>query len=229
MPDGLVVHRFGAFEFDPQSRSLSHQQTSVRLSMPQGAILAHLLSHAGAIVSREALTHAGWPGSAVNGNSLDVAIHRLRFVLGKGGVFIETVPLEGYRFVAPVDRVERQVRGPLDVQLEPFVAFVQGRSQLDTLDRDQIRRAREALDESVRQAPDYARAHVLLAMACGLEYEAGATDERRNRALLDDGIGHARRGCERAPDSGEAWGALAFVLGLSGADDQAAAAACKAT
>src|SRR3954470_482993 len=138
MPDGLVVHRFGAFEFDPQSRSLSHQQTSVRLSMPQRAILAHLLSHAGAIVPRDALTDAGWPGSAVNGNSLDVAICRLRFVLEKGGVFIETVRSEGYRFVAPVDRVER--RGPLDVQLEPFVAFVQGRSQLDTLHRDQIRR-----------------------------------------------------------------------------------------
>src|SRR3954468_7446245 len=117
MPDGLVVHRFGAFEFDAQSRSLSHQQTSVRLSMPQRAILAHLLSHAGAIVPRDALTDAGWPGSAVNDNSLDVAIHRLRFVLGKGGVVIETIYQKGYRFAAAVDRVERQVRGPLDVQI----------------------------------------------------------------------------------------------------------------
>jgi len=45
MPEGLVVYRFGACEFDPESRSLFRADTRVRLSLPQQAILAHLLSH----------------------------------------------------------------------------------------------------------------------------------------------------------------------------------------
>jgi DNA-binding winged helix-turn-helix (wHTH) protein len=76
MPDGLVVYRFGAFEFNPESRSLSRADARVTLPAPQAAILAHLLSHSGAVVPKDKLIDAGWPGLAVAENSLNQAVHR---------------------------------------------------------------------------------------------------------------------------------------------------------
>jgi non-specific serine/threonine protein kinase len=80
----VVVHRFGPFELDPASRELFRGQKSVRLSSPQSAILTHLVTHAGVVVSKERLIEAGWGGMAVSENSLDQAISRLRKVLGDG-------------------------------------------------------------------------------------------------------------------------------------------------
>src|SRR4051794_26299598 len=104
MPEGLVFYRFGAFEFDPESRSLSRGDARVTLSAPQAAILAHLLSHAGALVTKDALTEAAWPGLAVGEDSLSQVIHRLRKALAGNTTYIETVPHHGYRFVVPVER-----------------------------------------------------------------------------------------------------------------------------
>jgi len=96
MADRMVVYRFGPFEFDAHSRGLFRERMPLRLSMPQGAILAHLLSHAGTLVPKGTLTEAGWHSLAVSDGSLDVAIHRLRKVLGADRVYIETVPHQGY-------------------------------------------------------------------------------------------------------------------------------------
>lgn len=64
MPDGLVVYRFGAFEFDSESCGLSSraQSRDVTLPAPQAAILAYLLAHAGPPISKDALIQAGLAG-----------------------------------------------------------------------------------------------------------------------------------------------------------------------
>src|SRR4051812_15161497 len=130
MPEGLVFYRFGAFEFDPESRSLSRggadksrptfSAKRVTLSVPQAAILAHLLSHAGALVTKDALTESAWPGLAVGEDSLSQVIHRLRKALAGDTTYIETVPHHGYRFVVPVERAVREVSaGSVEARLEP--------------------------------------------------------------------------------------------------------------
>jgi hypothetical protein len=48
---------------------------------------------------------------------------------------------------------------------------VQGRTELDTLDRDAIGRARHAFEDALREAPDYMPAKLGFAMACGLAFE----------------------------------------------------------
>ena len=229
----MVVHRFGPFELDPATRRLLREAKPVRLSTPQSAILTHLVAHAGEVVSKDALMAAGWGRAAITDNSLVQSIARLRKVLGgsrrSGAVQIETLPSHGYRFNAIVQRVERHSPDSgIEAQLEPYLAFVHGQTQLDTLDCAAIQRARQVFEEVLRQAPDYARAHTGLGMACGLAFEAGAVDQRRNTAALEAGISHARRACELAPGSGEAWSTLAFLLGLSGQTGQAVAAANKA-
>jgi DNA-binding winged helix-turn-helix (wHTH) protein len=229
---GLFVYRFGPFELDAANRRLFRDSIRVRVSGPQLAILTHLVLHPDVTMSKDTLVNVGWGGQAVSDNSLEQAIHRLRKLLGdgvEGSHYIERVPHRGYRLGVPVVRVTRDASNdPLDTQLEPFLASVHGRMQLDTLDRGEIRQAREGLESVLREAPDNARAHALLAMACGLAFESTALETCPDTATLTDGIAHARRGCELAPDSGEAWSTLAFVLGLGGSTAHAVAAAHKA-
>jgi DNA-binding winged helix-turn-helix (wHTH) protein len=228
----MVVHRFGDFELDAANRRLFREQKRVRLSDSQSAILAHLVTRAGEVVSKEALIEAAWGGFAISANSLDQSISRVRRILGSprnGAVYIETLPHRGYRFSAPVERVDRDgLDVSLEAQLQPFATFMEGQAQLDTLDRDAIQHARHAFEHALRQAPGYARAHVGLGMACGLAFEASATDSCRDTAALEMGIHHAQKGRDLAPRSGEAWSTVAFVLGLTGRTTQAIAAATMA-
>jgi len=238
-----MVHRFGPFELNAATGKLRRDGASVRLSVPQSAILTYLVARVGDVVSKEALIEAGWDRLAITDNSLEQAISRLRKLLAEGhtrggppegghhtaAAYIETVPSQGYRFTASVQRDTHDQRvAPLEAQLAPFRAFVQGRTDLDTLDRHAIGRARSAFEDALRRAPDYAPAHVGLAMACGLAFEATTPDPVRDAAPLELGICHARKASALAPASGEAWSTLAFLLHLNGKTEDAAAAAHNA-
>ena len=59
----------------------------------------------GALVSKDALIEAAWPGQAVEESNLTVQIAALRRVFAEvpgGDRWIETMPRRGYRFVGPV-------------------------------------------------------------------------------------------------------------------------------
>lgn len=79
---GRSVYRFGPFELDAPRGRLFRGATRLPLSEPQAAILLHLISHVGEVVSKDALATAAWRYAAVAGNSLDQAISRLRKTLG---------------------------------------------------------------------------------------------------------------------------------------------------
>lgn len=55
-----------------------------------------LIDHFGAVVSRDALSEAGWPGGHANRNALDVHVLRLRRRLAEAGLAIRTVRSRGY-------------------------------------------------------------------------------------------------------------------------------------
>ena len=118
----------------------------MRLSDPQAAILLRLVANAGQVVSKEALVDAGWDTVAVGDNTLDQSMSRLRKRLGQtagGACYIETVPNQGYWFAATVERTVRVCAdASRDDTLAPFLACIQGRSDVDTLTRDAIHRAR---------------------------------------------------------------------------------------
>jgi adenylate cyclase len=72
-------------------------------------VLSVLLQRPGELLSRDEIMVAAWPGMAVEDNNLNVQISTLRRVLDQDraqGSCIQTVPGRGYRFVAPVTRVE---------------------------------------------------------------------------------------------------------------------------
>ena len=72
-------------------------------------VLRALLERPGDLVSRDEIIAAAWPGTVVDYNNLNVQISALRRVLDQdraSGSCIQTVSGRGYRFVAPVKRVE---------------------------------------------------------------------------------------------------------------------------
>jgi TolB-like protein len=105
---------FEGWRFDPRAGGLLRQNATgawrpVSIGERARIILAFLLEHAGALVSKDAIIDAAWPQLAVEPNNLTVQIAALRRVLDEGRAgdsCIQTVPGRGYRFVVHVTRLE---------------------------------------------------------------------------------------------------------------------------
>jgi DNA-binding winged helix-turn-helix (wHTH) protein len=223
---------FGNFRLDTRKRQLTRGDEVLELSEHQLDVLAHLVAHAGDVVSKDALIDAAWRGVAVTDNSLEQAISVLRRTLGdtpRKPQMIQTVPRRGYRFGPEVTRADaRASDAELDALLEPYRAWVEGRAALETLERDAVLRAERAFTALVERAPEYAPAHLALANACVMHFEATRADEVPDADSLLRAGQHAREACRLDAQSGEAWATLALVHYRSGLAVQAIAAARRA-
>lgn len=106
-----MVYRFGEIEFDPHTGELWRATRRIRLRPQPCAALVYLLDHAGRLVSREELRCALWsPGTFVEfDGGLNSCIKQVRAALGESRAhprYIETLARRGYRFIAPVTRVD---------------------------------------------------------------------------------------------------------------------------
>jgi DNA-binding winged helix-turn-helix (wHTH) protein/TolB-like protein len=109
--------RFGRFEFDPASLTLTREGRSVRFQPQPARVLAMLLEQPGEVVSRDALRQRIWnDGTFVDfERGLNFCIAHIRSALGDSAespVFVETLPRRGYRFVAPVHRIDPRAPDP---------------------------------------------------------------------------------------------------------------------
>jgi len=107
--------RFGAFEFDPERRELRKRGLRVRVPDQSLTILSALLERPGEIVTRDFIQANLWPNGTVVGfeQSINAALRRLRVALGDSAAtarFVERVPRQGYRFIAPLERLPRPER-----------------------------------------------------------------------------------------------------------------------
>lgn len=75
---------------------LHHHEAWVALPPVEARLMAALLDRSGAVVSRDALARAGWPGGAPGRNALDVHVLRLRRRVDPLGFVIRTVRSRGY-------------------------------------------------------------------------------------------------------------------------------------
>ena len=110
-------YRFGAFEIDFLDSELRRQGLKVKLNEKPLQVLALLLERAGHLVSRENLRQRLWAADTYVDfdANLNTTLSTLRHALGDSSenpVFIETVPRQGYRFIAPVTLIEERVGGP---------------------------------------------------------------------------------------------------------------------
>jgi DNA-binding winged helix-turn-helix (wHTH) protein len=99
--------RFLDYELDTVSGELTRKGTVVPLERQPSRALALLVANRGRLVTRERLRRDIWPGDVhvdFDG-SLNYCIRQVRAALGddaRSPRFIETVPRQGYRFIAPV-------------------------------------------------------------------------------------------------------------------------------
>ncbi len=228
----MPVFAFGPFELDSDSRRL--MRASERLTIPDRhlSVLLHLVANAGSIASKDVLIAAAWVDVAVTDNSLEQVISALRRLLGEdaqGHPYVETMPRRGYRFAGEVTRVaRRQTDESLDSLLAPHRAWIEGRAALETLERDQIVRARDVFEGVVSSVPDQAWAHIGLANACVMQFEMTRADRTPDRAALAKAELHAREACRLDSQYGEAWATLGFVLARTGQHVDGVAASRRA-
>jgi DNA-binding winged helix-turn-helix (wHTH) protein/tetratricopeptide (TPR) repeat protein len=126
-----MLYQFGPFRADRSAYRVVEGDRPLELTPKLLDLLFFLLDRPGTLVTKEELLDGVWPGANVTDNALAQAISELRDTLGDEPAaprFIRTVARRGYRFVAPVRRVEAQEtswsprssdRGSEDPRLHP--------------------------------------------------------------------------------------------------------------
>jgi DNA-binding winged helix-turn-helix (wHTH) protein len=227
-----TIYAFGPFALDVPQRRLMRDGEPVPISDRHVSVLAHLLAHAGTVVSKDALVTAAWGDVAVTDNSVEQAISTLRRAIGNasdGTPFIETMARRGYRFATSVTKsASRESDSALEALLAPHRAWLEGRAALETLNRDAITHARAAFEQVLDSLPDMASAHVGMANACAMQFEMTRVGPSPDTFSLRLAAHHAQEACRLDPSMGEAWATLGFVLARVGRLDDALAASRRA-
>ena len=110
-PQSAPRYRFGVFEVDAATGELRRQGLRVKLNTQPFQVLLMLLDRPGQLLTREEISRELWPdGTFVDyEHGVNSAVNRIREALGDTAAsprFLETLARRGYRFIAPVERVE---------------------------------------------------------------------------------------------------------------------------
>jgi cholera toxin transcriptional activator len=105
------LYRFGVFEADAATGELRRQGIRIKLNAQPFQVLLLLLERPGELLTREEISRELWPdGTFVDyEHGVNSAVNRIREALGDKASnprFVVTLARRGYRFVAPVERIE---------------------------------------------------------------------------------------------------------------------------
>src|SRR5262245_32258566 len=106
---------FRGFRLDAKNAQLWRGTQEIALRPKAFAVLAHLLEHAGQLVTKQQLLDAVWPGTFVTDAVLKDSIRQLREALGDDADaprFIETAHRRGYRFIGQISTAPASSRLP---------------------------------------------------------------------------------------------------------------------
>ena len=105
-----MIYEFGSFRLDTEKHRLMRDGEIVSLTPKAIETLRVLVERRDQIVERDELMKTIWPDVAVEDGNLSVAVSTIRKALNedKSEKFIETVPRQGYRFLAQVRQIEAE-------------------------------------------------------------------------------------------------------------------------
>jgi len=112
-----MIYRFGTFEFDSETGELGRNGRAIALEPQPAKALALLLSKPGEVLTREELKAAVW-GSETHvdfDRGIAYCISQVRTALSDNAEnprFIQTLPRQGFRFIAPVAAPEMPPAAP---------------------------------------------------------------------------------------------------------------------
>lgn len=110
--------RFGAFQLDLQRQELWKDGLHIKVQGKVYQALVALLENPGEIVTREVLRTRMWPRDAgLNYDAnVNTTVNKLRAILGdtnEESTFIETIPRQGYSFIAKVEYLDEPTVKPV--------------------------------------------------------------------------------------------------------------------
>jgi TolB-like protein/DNA-binding winged helix-turn-helix (wHTH) protein/Flp pilus assembly protein TadD len=114
--------RFGVFELDLKTGELRKSGRAVRLRPQAAKVLGILASRAGQLVTREDLQGQLWGQETFVDfeHSINLCIREIRTALSDDAAtprYVETLPRQGYRFIAPIHDTDQSSKGPaVDLQ-----------------------------------------------------------------------------------------------------------------
>jgi cholera toxin transcriptional activator len=125
-------YRFGVFEVDAGTGELRRHGILIRLNGQPFQLLLLLLERPGELLTREEIAKELWPDGTVVDfeHGVNSAVNRIRDALGDKAVdsrFVETLSRRGYRFVAPVERIDQMTPSAL--------ALAASKSQMGRIER----------------------------------------------------------------------------------------------
>jgi TolB-like protein len=121
----VASYEFGPFRLDAEAGILFRGAEPVALGSRGVALLRALVGCPGALISKDVLIEAAWPGLTVEESNLTVQIGALRRAIEEAADEhrIDTLPRRGYRFVGPVRCVERLDAVVSPVEAAPVLAL----------------------------------------------------------------------------------------------------------
>jgi TolB-like protein/DNA-binding winged helix-turn-helix (wHTH) protein len=128
METSKTIFRFGPFESRPRTRELLKHGSRLKIRPQPLEVLNVLLSRAGDVVTRDELREKLWSSDTFVDfeRGLNGSVKELRAALGDSaadGQYIETLVRLGYRFIAPVEVIERSAPAALPpLELQPRVS-----------------------------------------------------------------------------------------------------------
>src|SRR6266550_6083117 len=102
------IRRFGPFELDLDAGEVRQNGRRVKLQPQPFKLLVLLTSRPGSLIRREEIRSELWPeGTFVDfDQSVNFAVKQIRDAFGDSAnqpIYLETVPRQGYRFIAAVN------------------------------------------------------------------------------------------------------------------------------
>src|SRR5579885_290726 len=109
-----AVVKFGSYEIVFESGEVRRAGVRIKVQQQPLKLLEILLERPGAVVTREELRSRVWVNESFGDfdKAVNIAIAKLRSALGDSAEnprFIETIPKRGYRFIAEVSVVDREI------------------------------------------------------------------------------------------------------------------------
>jgi TolB-like protein/Flp pilus assembly protein TadD len=107
----MSLIRFGEFELNEQTLELRRKGAPIRVQQQPARVLAFLLKHQGALVTRQQIQETIWGNETFVDfeQNLNFCIRQLRITLNDQAdkpSFIETLPRLGYRFIGNAEKVD---------------------------------------------------------------------------------------------------------------------------
>ena len=173
-------YTFGDFRLEVSEHKLLRLNGPTQGSIPEKAFqtLVHLVRKRGTLVTKDELLKTVWPDAFVEENNLAKAIYAIRRFLddmSENPQYIETVLKHGYRFVAPVKKIDAD--GPLrgaagqgsrsDVseRSPAYGLYLRGKVKVANVKKEETEGAIKLLEQAVAIDPSFAEAFAQLARA----------------------------------------------------------------